>query len=324
MIRRGAGRAMALAGLLLLTACAGTLLTPIAPGAIWSTGAQQFVSYDEMLRRLTAADIVFLGELHDDAGHHADQLKVLTDILAAGRSPAVAMEQFDRKNQAALDRARRERPLDSHFAGEQADFNFKGWDWSFYAPIVNRAFAAGLPLIASNFSREEASEIVRDGLGAVSSERRTTLAIDRPLPRHALRDLEDAISEGHCGRLPRTVVRGMAQAQRMRDAIMADAVIPYAGRGVVVIAGRGHARRDYGAPFYIAARDPRLDVVSVGLFELDSQGRPGDDEADRFATQKVRPVFDFLWFAPAVERADSCRHFATTGLLTPSQAEARP
>jgi uncharacterized iron-regulated protein len=297
---------------------------PIAAGAIWSTREQKFVPYEDMLRRLYAADVVFLGELHDDPAHHANQLRVLTDLIADGRSPAVAMEQFDRKDQKALDSARRERPGDGRFAAERADFNFKGWNWGLYAPIVDRAFAAGLPLIAANLSRDEAGEIVRHGLGSVSAEERMALAVDRPLPGRAVGQLAAVISEGHCGLLPGQVVQGMVQAQRLRDAVMADTVLPYARRGVVVIAGRGHARRDFGAPFYIAARDPGIALVSVGMFEVDDHGRPSGEDPGEFKLEDGRPVFDFLWFAPALDRGDSCGELTAGGLLTPSHADRQP
>jgi uncharacterized iron-regulated protein len=298
---------------------------PIAPGSIWSTHEQRFVSYDEMLRRLKHADVVFLGEIHDNAEHHADQLKVLGDLIQAGRAPAVAMEQFDRREQEALDRARHERPQDARFVAESAGFDFKGWTWSMYEPIVARALAAGLPVVAANLSREEARAVVHGGIESLGAQRRAALAVDRSPPPDAMRELERDISEGHCGRLPGDVLRGMVQAQRVRDAEIADSALPYARQGVVVIAGRGHARRDFGAPFYLTVRGPALDVVSVGLFEVG----PGGDAAADDPSGDMHPrdgtiVFDFLWFASAATRGDSCASFTGRQLLTPSQADARP
>jgi uncharacterized iron-regulated protein len=301
----------------LLAACAATgVPTPIAPGSIWSTRQEQFVPYDDLLRRVVAADVVFLGEMHDDPQHHANQLKILTDLIAAGKSPAVAMEQFDRSDQERLDRARREHPNDAQFASNAGGFNFKGWDWSMYGPIVDRTLAAGLPLIAANLSRQEASQIVRNGIETVGAERRAHLGLDRPFPGNAMRDLERAILDGHCGQLSQALVGRMADAQRLRDAVMSDAVMPYASRGVLVIAGRGHARRDFGAPFYISARDPKIDVVSVGMFELDARGRPMSEygEASRGVGRGGAPVFDFLWFVPRVPRIDACENFPSRGL----------
>jgi uncharacterized iron-regulated protein len=277
-----------------------------------------------MMQRLAAADVVFLGELHDDPEHHADQLKVLVDLTNAGRPRAVAMEQFDRGEQEALDRARRDRPHDARFVAEAAGFNFKGWNWNLYEPIIDRTLAAGLPLIAANLSRKEASDIVHGGTQSLSPERRVALALDRPLPPYAMDELHEAIAEGHCGQLPDDIVRGMVEAQRVRDAVISDTVMPYARRGVVVIAGRGHARRDYGAPFYIAARDPQLDIVSVGMFETDAHGRPNIERTEAEHAERGRPVFDFLWFAPAVTRGEPCPGSMAPGLLTPSQASARP
>jgi uncharacterized iron-regulated protein len=299
---RVAGLLLAGALSILLGAC-GTAgpPTPIASGAIWSTSEKRFVSYHELLGRIAAADVVFLGEIHDDPQDHSNQLKVLSDLIADGKSPVVAMEQFDREGQKPLDKARRERPTDARFAAEAAGFDFKGWDWSMYGPIVDRTLAAGLPLIAANLSREEASRVVHNGIEIVDPGRRAQLGLDRPLPYRAMRELERAISEGHCGRLSPSMIDRMVEAQRFRDAVMSDAVLPYAERGVLVIAGRGHARRDFGVPFYITARNPRIRIVSIGMFEIDAAGRPMSGEG-----RAAADVFDFAWFAPYTPREDTC------------------
>ncbi|SPK74054.1 Putative lipoprotein (fragment) [Cupriavidus taiwanensis] len=81
---------------------------------------------------------------------------------------------------------------------------------------------------------------------------------------------------------------GMLAAQAARDAVMAQALRPYAGRGVVLIAGNGHVRRDVGVPRWLA--DEAGKVLSVGYVE----SAPSDGE------------FDMAVVVPAVERKDPC------------------
>ena len=50
----------------------------------------------------------------------------------------------------------------------------------------------------------------------------------------------------------------MARAQFARDAVMARALAAHAERGVVLLAGNGHVRRDIGVPRWLASPAPRL------------------------------------------------------------------
>ena len=53
-------------------------------------------------------EVLLLGEVHDSAPGHAARLERLQARLAADWRPAIAMEQFDREQQGALDAAMRE------------------------------------------------------------------------------------------------------------------------------------------------------------------------------------------------------------------------
>jgi len=49
----------------------------------------------------------------------------------------------------------------------------------------------------------------------------------------------------------------MARAQIARDLAIAEAIRPYFARGVVLLTGNGHARRDIGVPFFLRAESGR-------------------------------------------------------------------
>jgi uncharacterized iron-regulated protein len=74
------------------------------------------------------------------------------------------------------------------------------------------------------------------------------------------------IELGHCGRLPPTLLPGMARAQFARDALMAQTLLHDASRGAVLLAGNGHVRRDIGVPRWLAGLAPQR-VWSVGFLE---------------------------------------------------------
>ena len=100
-----------------------------------------------------------------------------------------------------------------------------------------------------------------------------------------------------------------ADAQRNRDAVIAAAIAAHAGRGVVGILGRGHARSDIAVPIYLARLAPGATVASVGLVEVESgQGSAADYVEVR------EGAFDYAWFTPRFERTDPCAAMSAAGM----------
>jgi uncharacterized iron-regulated protein len=90
---------------------------------------------------------------------------------------------------------------------------------------------------------------------------------------------------------------GMVEVQRLRDAVLARAVVQAVeetGGPVAVITGNGHARRDRGVPAYLGRIAPDLEVFVLGQTE---DGAP------------LEGGFDEVVSAPAVDRPDPCAAF---------------
>ena len=123
--------------------------------------------------------IYLLGEVHDNPKIHAERFNLIESLLAKKFRPVIAMEQFDRENQAILSQAMS--------SCKNADCVIqkaggKGWEWNFYKPVIETALKLGLPIIAANLSSADAMKIVRNGLGAaLSNEVLRDFNLDRPL-----------------------------------------------------------------------------------------------------------------------------------------------
>ena len=250
--------------------------------------------------RLRGDAWVLLGEVHDNAHQHQLRLAALQRAFASGWRPAIAMEQFDREQQADIDRARRERPGDAQHvidaarpAGPRAG---AGWNWAFYKPFVELALRYDVPLIAANLSNADAARIVQGGYSAVFGEATiAALGLGVPVPADLQAAQERAIDAGHCHALPPSTWPRMARAQFARDAVMAEALRLGAGRGgVVLLAGNGHVRRDTGVPRWLGAERNRVFVV--GYLEI---------------TDDTTPVtaFDVVVRTAVAERPDPCAEF---------------
>ena len=245
--------------------------------------------------RLTDDSIALLGEVHDNAELHRLRTAALRDALARGWRPSVVMEQFDVDRQDDLERARRERPRDVRHLIEQAGGPRSGWSWPDYEPVLTMVLEHDLPLHAGNLGRAAASRIVREGYAAVfSAAEIADLGLDRAPDAAVQRAQEREIDEGHCGALPPALLPAMARAQFARDAVMAQVVRRQIGRGVVLLAGNGHVRRDLGVARWLGSIERGL-VVAVGFVER------GQEAASEH--------FDALVIAAPAPRKDPCSGF---------------
>lgn len=264
---------------LLLAAC--TTATPVTPP-------------------LAGGTIALLGEVHDNAQAQRERLAMLREAVAAGWRPAIAMEQFDTDRQADIDRARREAPRDAQRLIDAATPARSGWDWALLRPVVELALQYDLPLVAANLSGADTTRIVRGGYASVfDAPRLASLGLTRNIDPAWQAAQEREIDAGHCGMLPAAVWPAMARAQFARDAVMAaviaSAVRDHAARGVVLIAGNGHVRRDIGVPRWLTPELlPR--VLAVGYLE------PAQMDA-------APTAFDRVVRVPAAEREDPCIAF---------------
>lgn len=213
--------------------------------------------------------VVLLGEVHDNATQHSLRLRAFESLLATGARPALALEQFDRQHQAAIDRALAQEPRPDADALIATARGTKGWEWAFYRPFITLALQHHLPIVAANVGAAEAREVMRDGLAAKG--------FVADVPADILRSHTEQIVASHCGMVNTHIAGRMALAQVARDQFMAQLLQDHAGRGVVLLAGNGHVRTDVGAPRWLSATT-RQRSVAIGLLE---QGDP-DTAYDRW------------------------------------------
>lgn len=254
------------------------------------------------------ADFLLLGEQHDNVAQHRLRLRWL-EALADARPFALALEQFDADRQDALDRAREADSREARSASphdlasrarriaEAAGFDFDGWNWELYRPVVELALRRGLPLVAANLSPADTSRV---------TQRRAPPA---PAPRGwgeaESEAMRESIRRGHCGLLPERAVDAMAVAQRTRDARIARALVDAharTGLPVVLLAGNGHLRNDIGVPRHLVELRPEDRIVSIALHERADAGeqtQSADDESDGAS-------FDLVVRTPAQPREDPC------------------
>lgn len=224
------------------------------------------------LDRLPVADVIILGEVHDNAQHHAHQARA----VAALRPAALVFEMLTPGQVAAAAGVPR---ADAAALEAALDWAGSGWpDFAFYHPII--AAAPEAMLAAGGLPRAVVREAISLGAAQVFGPEAPRYGLDLPLDPRDQAGREAAQQSAHCDALPVDLLAGFVEAQRLRDAAMARAVIEAhgaTGGPVVVIAGTGHARRDEGVPAFLAKAAPELRVLSIGQMEDDpGAGAPFD------------------------------------------------
>ncbi|MEN9626875.1 MAG: hypothetical protein RJA10_101 [Pseudomonadota bacterium] len=287
-----ADRRVALAALATLAAAtvllaAGCATPASTPDRLFDAASGQEIRRAELLATLHQADVVLLGELHDNPHHHQRRGALLAEL---GPRAAVVAEQLPRG-------ARVVPGADLRAQLEAAGFDAAAWGWPLYSGLFGPPMAAGVPLLGGNAARDLARQVARSGPSAWPGDLRSMLEA-APLPAAAQAALDQDLLDGHCGQLPAARVPAMRAAQRLRDASMAQALLDQLAAGArpaVLVAGNGHVRSDHGVPQLLRAVRPSLRVVSVGF------GEPGWAAAGA--------PYTVLWLTPAVARQDPCAGF---------------
>lgn len=254
--------ALAAAALLPLAGCAALG----AADSIADTRSGEALTPPQVLQRLRTSRWVLLGELHDNPLHHERRAALLR---ALGGVPVVA-EQLPRGAAVVWG-------ADLRASLVAAGFEPEAWGWSLHRPLFEAVRAGGGPLTGGNAPRDLVRRVAREGRAGAPPDLQALLE-RAPLAEAARAALDDDLRQGHCGQLPAARVEPMRWAQRVRDLSMWLA-LQEAGRGggpVVLLAGNGHVRRDYGVPQLAAALAPGDAVLSVVFAEHGTDAGPAD------------------------------------------------
>ncbi|MEO6465528.1 MAG: ChaN family lipoprotein [Pyrinomonadaceae bacterium] len=133
------------------------------------TGKGQPSSIDEIIRSLASADVVFLGELHDDAVGHAVQLEIFKRAIeqyGAKRRVTLSMEMFERDVQTVLNEYLTGQISENHFLLTSRPWPAYKTD---YRPLVELAKEKKLDVVAANAPRRYVNMVSRNGRDAVNS-----------------------------------------------------------------------------------------------------------------------------------------------------------
>lgn len=231
------------------------------PYQIYNSNGKK-VSYTSMIRKLGKADVVLLGEYHDNSLGHWLQLQVLKS-LSSKRDLILGAEMFEADNQNGLSQ---------YVGGLKSEEEFREevrlWDNydTDYKPLVEFAKLYQLPFIATNVPRRFASKVYKEGVSSLDNLIGEELTWIAPLPFPYDKDLPGykamlgMFGSEHAN-------ENLPKAQAIKDATMGYRIVENWRSGSLFLHFNGsyHSNHYEGIVWYLNQYQSDLKIVTLSM-----------------------------------------------------------
>ena len=226
--------------LLFIFLCNAGAVLQAADLTLWDIAGKTEISLEQAAEQLPSPGIVYIGEFHDNASHHAAQLVVIQSLDKRKRPLAVGLEMFQHIEQSVLD-AWVDREL-SEYEMRRAFVRNWSQDWDLYRDIFLYCRDRKIPMVGLNVPRSITRKVARNGFESLTPEEVGKLPpivcrVDREYEEFLRRVLGSHSSDSGFSRF--------CEAQLVWDAAMAIYALEYLKnhpeRTVVVLCGMIHA-----------------------------------------------------------------------------------
>lgn len=223
------------------------------------------VSYEKMIKTVSATDVVFFGEIHNCVISHWMELKVLEALTENNKKLKVGMEMLEADNQLIIDEYTSSLISSDRFEEECRLWPNHSTD---YEPLVYYAKSHHLPLIATNVPRRYASIVKEKGLAFLDS---LSAEAKRYLPKLPIKYVENKNAQegfalmGLLGKAKETKPQLMAQAQAIKDATMGWFIAQNLKKGEQMIHFNGtyHSDARNGIIPYLLEYRPKTTISTI-------------------------------------------------------------
>ncbi len=217
------------------------------------------VQWKKLLRKVKTQDIVFIGELHNNALSHWMQYQLISSSSDNPRPIKVGAEMFETDNQILIDEYFQGLISKKNFESEARLWNNYSTD---YSPILNYAKENNIPFIATNIPRRYASAVYR--MGDEFEEKLSTEAKKWicPLPFKFPKELDCykglMAMTGHGG-------ENLAKAQAIKDATMGYFILKNYQPGDLFfhLNGNQHSINREAIVWYLLQSNPNLNILTI-------------------------------------------------------------
>ncbi len=273
------------------------------PQRVYDTRRKTFIDFEMMLADLARADVVMVGEQHDDPNTHRLESAILQGLMRRDVPITVSLEMFERDVQ---------KTLDQYLAGamSEEDFLKASRPWPRYAtdyrPLIEMARGHGWRVVAANVPRRLAADVSKQGQAAYDSagaEDCPWMAGELRCPQdddyfkrfseqmggHPMGGTEapkDAAAAAKANDDQRALVQRFYLAQCLKDETMAESIArafaTQEGRPGSIVHYTGAFHSDYGegTAERVRRRLPGRRVATVSMIPADNLDtlEPDDDD----------------------------------------------
>lgn len=205
---------------------------------------------DNLVSRLAAKRVVFVGETHTRYTDHLNQLEIIRRLHQMHPHLAIGVEYFEQRFQPQVDDYIAGRTTEDQFLRAIDYYQTWGYDYRLYAPIFRFAREQRIPVRALNVPESLPQAVARVGVAGLSKEERASLPEIQPADEAYRARLRAAFDE-HPSVKPGAFDR-FVEAQLVWDEGMAANAAAYLtanpDRQMVILTGAGHVEFGSGIP----------------------------------------------------------------------------
>ena len=271
-----------LLGCLCLTFTAHAQKTGKSPYTLFDSKGVE-ISYDEMIKKLSAYDLVFIGEMHNCPITHWLEFEITRSLYAIHKDKlTIGEEMLEADNQLILDEYMQRKIDYDRFEAEARLWDNYSTD---YSNVVYFAKENGIPFVATNVPRRYANAAKRNGLAFLDSLSDEAKRYMAPLPITFKYDEEGSqetfammnMMGGHKG----ADTKKLAQAQAIKDATMAWFIAKNLKNKFIHLNGNYHTDNKAGIIPYLLEYRPGTKYVTITSVRQDEINKLEDENKGR-------------------------------------------
>lgn len=232
------------------------------------------LAYDKLLKEISEADIILIGELHNNPINHWLQYEITKDIFEKyNEFLALGAEMYEADDQLIVNEY-----LGGHLDYKSFENEAKVWpnDKTDYKPLLDFARENQLTFVATNIPRRYAKMVSKSGFRAfndINEEAKKYIAplpieYDDKLPGYLEIKRMMGSGHGHGG----ITGENLAKAQAAKDATMAHFILKnwMKDRTFIHYNGAYHSKNYEGIMWYLKKANPNIKVATINCVEQES------------------------------------------------------
>ncbi|MEW6012849.1 MAG: ChaN family lipoprotein [Elusimicrobiota bacterium] len=257
----------------------------------------KFISQEKLEKTIKKADILYVGEQHDQKGSHEIQLEVIKTLYSKkGDKICVGFEMLNKTLQPILDEYINGNISEEEFLSKIDWKKEWGFDYNLYKPIFDFIKEKKLKALALNIPRKIVSKVARGGLESLTEEEKKLIAREIKITdnKKYIDYLKETFS-GH-GDNPMNKIMTFENyllSMAVWNETMGEGVSDFLNKNkdysFVVIAGNGHIMYNAAIPRSVKERTKGFNHLSVYTEKEETKN-------DEKKLKEVSEYADIIWF----------------------------